>query len=321
MAHLATIRKGLLPASAKAAIEVKDVVLTCSDEVKLAATIFAPPVGEHIKSAILVAPATGVKRQFYSKFSQWLSAHGHAVMTFDNRGIGDSLIGHIRDCRASLSDWGSLDMPAAWEEVRRRFPNAGGYHIAGHSAGGQLVGLMHNAVDETDQATITSMFNVASSSGSIANMDLIFGLRARFFLDVFIPLNNLMLGYSNIQWLAMGEPLPYHVGRQWGEWCNGQGYVRTAFGREVDRHWYDKIVCPSMWIHVSDDNIANIANVRDMISVHSTQFQDAAEVVSLRPLDYGLNEIGHMRFFSSSNKILWNIALQWFAKFDKTYAQ
>lgn len=318
MSHYAALRKGLLPASAKAAIEVKDITLTCSDEVKLAATIFAPPVGERIKSAILVAPATGVKRQFYSKFSQWLSTHGHAVMTFDNRGIGDSLCGELRACRASLSAWGYLDMPAAWEEVRRRFPNAGGYHVAGHSAGGQLVGLMHNAIDNTDESTITSMFNVCCSSGRITNMDFMFGLRARWFLHVFIPLNNWAFGYSNIQWLGMGEPLPYHVGRQWGEWCNGQGYVKTAFGQEVDRHWYDKIICPSKWIHVSDDDIANMANIHDMISVHSSQFQDAAEIVSLRPVDYGLKEIGHMRFFSSSNKILWNIALQWFAKFDKS---
>lgn len=148
-------------------------------------------------------------------------------------------------------------------------------------------------------------------------MSSLFGLQASCFLNVFIPVNNQIFGYSNTQWLGMGGPLPYHVGRQWKEWCNAEGYVKTAFGREVHEHWYDQVSCPSIWLYATDDGIANQANVQDMISVHSTSFQDNAKIVALRPSDYHLNEIGHMRFFSSQSKDLWEIALEWFDSFEE----
>jgi predicted alpha/beta hydrolase len=295
----------------------KELQITCADQVQLAATVFTPPQNQPLKSAILVAPATGVKRRFYSKFAAWLSTNGYAVITFNNRGIGDSLHGRLRDCKASIVDWGALDMPAVLSELHRQFPEANSYHIVGHSAGGQVVGLMHNVTDEVGDTTITSMFNVSCSSGSVKNMQFLFGLQASWFLNMFIPISNQIFGYSNTQWLGMGGPLPYNVGRQWREWCNAEGYVKTAFGREVEQHWYDQLSCPSIWIHSTDDGIANVANVKDMLSVHSKSFQDKAKIVALVPADYELKEIGHMKFFSHESKVLWEIALEWFDSFEE----
>ena len=42
----------------------------------LAATVFRP---DTVKAAVMIAPATGIKRQFYQNFAQYLMEHGYGV--------------------------------------------------------------------------------------------------------------------------------------------------------------------------------------------------------------------------------------------------
>jgi len=130
-------------------------------------------------------------------------------------------------------------------------------------------------------------------------------------MHLFIPLNNLLFGFTHTDWIGLGEPLPKKVAAQWSEWCRGQGYVKTAFGKTVTEHWYDEVDLPSLWLNAPDDDIAVDANVEDMISVFSKL---KAERLTLIPADYGLKEIGHMKFFSRKSKVLWEIALDWLKK-------
>lgn len=279
-----------------------EIKVQCQDGYTLAATLFKPSVT--VKGAVLIGPATGIKRQFYFSFAQYLAEQGYAAITFDNRGIGDSLIGHVNDSDASLQRWGELDMPAVLETLQSTVPNTR-YHLVGHSAGGQLVGLMHNA------AELSSMFNFASSSGQLRNMRIPYSLKAHFFMNLFIPFSNAVFGHTKSQWLGMGEPLPKAVGQQWREWCNGQGYVKTAFGKSVHTHLYDELMIPSLWTYASDDDIAIKDNVQDMISVFKNL---PAHIVTLTPGENGLKEIGHMKFFSRKAQSLWPQTLQWLEK-------
>lgn len=283
------------------ALVIKEEVIKikCSDDTELAATLF-PPV-QNMKSAVMIGPATGIKRRFYAPFANYLAENGFGVITFDNRGIGDSLTGPVKRSKASLQSWGEYDMTAVLEELKGRFPGVK-YHLIGHSAGGQLVGLMSNHQD------LASLFNFAASSGRIANMKFLYRMQARFFMDVFIPLSNLIFGYTNAQWVGMGDPLPKLVAAQWRRWCNGQGYVKTDFGKGVNKHWYDTVSMPSLWLNATDDDIALDENVQDMLSVFK---QLPAQTRSLEPKSFGLREIGHMKFFSRKNNILWPIALSW----------
>ena len=250
----------------------------------------------------MIGPATGIKRRFYSRIAQHLSAHGYGVMTYDNRGIGDSLQGHPKHSPADLIAWGQLDMPAVLEQLSQTFPGVN-KHLLGHSAGGQLIGLMHNAQE------LTSIFNYASSSGWLKNFKWKDKFRAHFFMNVFIPLSNLVFGHTKSHWVGMGEPLPPGVARQWQEWCNHGGYVRAAFGKSVEAHLYDSLNMPSMWLNSCDDFIAVDKNVSDMLSVYS---QLPAKRLRLNPTDHGIKFIGHMNFFRSQSKQLWSYATDWF---------
>ena len=272
----------------------------------LAATVYRPKEGT--TTAIMIAPATGIKRHFYHSFALYLAESGFGVLTFDNEGIGESLSTNLPKCDASLISWGRHDMPAVLDALQDEFPEAS-YHLIGHSAGGQLIGLMPN------YQAITSVFNVACSSGRIKNMGMPYKLKAMGFMDAFIPFTNLTLGYTPSDKIGMGEPLPRGVARQWREWCNGAGYIKTAFGKSIHTHFYDALSMPALWLGFSDDDIANSENMDDMIRVFTNM---PVEKRFLNPENFGLNQIGHMRYFSSKTNAkapeLWQMAVDWFSK-------
>jgi len=274
----------------------------CVDQFAVAATTYVPT--KELKAAVIIGPATGIKRQFYASFASFLAEKGYGVIIFDNRGIGDSLVGSVSESDASLQCWGQQDMPAVFEQLKTVFPNTK-YHLIGHSAGGQLVGLMHNAME------LTSIFNFACSSGQLKNMKALYSAKAHFFMNLFIPLSNAIFGHTKSQWLGMGEPLPKAVAQQWREWCNSQGYVKAAFGKTIHNHLYDDLSIPSMWVNATDDDIAIDANVEDMLTVFTKL---SSQTLTLSPRDYALDEIGHMKFFSRRSQILWTHVLNWLEK-------
>lgn len=280
---------------------IEDIKIKCPDNIELAATLFVP---QNLKGAVMIGPATGIKRKFYHSFATFLADNNYGVITFDNRGIGNSLIGNIKNSNATLQSWGEKDMTSALNTLKEKFPSTK-YHLIGHSAGGQLVGLMKNCKE------LSSMFNFASSSGSLYGMKYPYKFKALFFLNIFIPLNNLLFGYTNTQWLGMGEPLPKMVAKQWQKWCNGQGYVKSDFGDSIKEHNYDDLKFPTFWLNSSDDDIANDKNVADMISVFPNI---KASIQTLNPLEYELNDIGHMKFFSRGSEKLWTLAKDWLDK-------
>ena len=257
------------------------------------------------KAAIMIAPATGIKRQFYHNFASYLAEQGFGVISFDNEGISESLTCPIAKCDASLISWGRHDLPAVLDALQAEFPDSS-YHLIGHSAGGQLIGLMANHAD------LSSVVNVACSSGRIKNMDMPYKAKAMAFMDAFIPASNLALGYTPADKIGMGEPLPRGVSRQWRQWCNGAGYIKTAFGDTVHTHFYDDISLPALWLNFTDDDIANSQNVDDMLRVFPKMH---AEKRMMTPSEFGLDEIGHMKYFSSKTHVkapqLWQLAVDW----------
>ncbi len=281
-----------------------DINIICSDSYTIAATLFTP--NKEVKGAVMICPATGIKRQFYASFAQYLCDIGYGVITFDNRGIAGSLTGKVSQSNASLKCWGEKDMPAVLETLKSHFPNVR-YHLVGHSAGGQLIGLMHNAKD------IHSAFNFACSSGNLSNMHWSYIFKAHFFMNAFIPFSNLFFGHTKSQWVGMGEPLPKKVAKQWQFWCNGSGYVATDFGKAIETHLYDELTLPILWTNATDDNIANNANVDDMMRVF-TKAAKHAQKRTFEPKAYNLDEIGHMKFFSRKAQHLWPQVDEWFTQ-------
>ena len=281
----------------------ENVAVVCADGYALVGTKYQAE--RELKGAVLIGPATGIKRQFYSRFAHYLAENGYGVLTYDNRGIGASLQGSIRASTATLQSWGELDQVAALKQLVSEFPNTR-YHLLGHSAGGQLFGLLPNA------SQLTSIFNYACSSGCLRSMSFLDQLKAHFFMNVFIPASNLLLGYTPSQWVGMGVPLPKAVASQWRAWCNGNGYVKMAFDKTVKQHYFNELTTPSFWVNATDDPIANNLNVDDMLAVCP---KITAKRLTLNPKEYDLKEIGHMKFFSRGCRSLWHLPVDWFDQF------
>ena len=90
---------------------------------------------------VLLCPATGVKQHYYLRFVNWLAHQGHDVLVFDYRGIGLSLHGRLKDCKATLAEWGQQDQVAALEWLLARTGQSQAL-LLGHSAGGQRLGSL-----------------------------------------------------------------------------------------------------------------------------------------------------------------------------------
>jgi predicted alpha/beta hydrolase len=251
---------------------------------------------------VLVCGATGVPQRFYTAFAHWLAAEGFPALTFDYRGIGESLFGtHPRQCRARKQDWGELDMPAGLDWLRQR-TGAEKIDLIGHSAGAQLVGLMPN------REAIRRVVMVAGSTGYVGRIRFPTRLMAAFVLRVYLSVTAHLLGYSPARRIGLGEDLPAGVALQWARWCRSPGYIENAFGREVSRDGYDQFRAPIFALHASDDPIATAENVQDLLRLFP---QAPKQTRMIEPQTFGYPGIGHIDYFRRSRNGIWPLITEW----------
>jgi predicted alpha/beta hydrolase len=249
---------------------------------------------------VLLSPATGLKQHFYLRFAQWLATQGHDVLVFDYRGIGLSLQGPLGHCRASLADWGQLDQAAALEWLLAH-TGAAQAVILGHSAGGQMLGLLPN------HRRVARLVGVAASTGWFKAMHPAFALKARFGLRIVVPLGIRLKGYGPTAMLGLGENLPAEVARQWGQWCAAGGYATNAVKNLPERDFHRLVRTPITVLHAEDDDIANPATVADLLHTFPSA---PTQTRMLRPVDHGLKSIGHIDWFRASHQPIWPLMAQ-----------
>lgn len=273
------------------------VTITCQDGTRLHGHFMPAHAGQQAatEQPVLLSPATGVKQQFYMRFAAWLATQGHDVLVFDYRGVGQSLQGRLKDCRATLPDWAQQDQVAALNWLLQRTGQAQ-VALMGHSAGGQMMGLLPN------HHCISRVVGVATSSGWFRGMRLGFRMKARFGLRVAIPLGVRLKGYAPTAALGLGENLPAKVGVQWGQWCAAGGYATNAVKGQPQRDFHAQVRMPITVFHATDDDIATPATVADLMRT----FPAARKAVHhIAPRDHGLQRIGHIDWFRSSHQVLW----------------
>jgi predicted alpha/beta hydrolase len=74
-------------------VHTENVTLTAADGYPVAATRYA---GQGtVKGNLVMAGATGVRREFYRRFAEFASRRGYTVLTLDYRGIGH--MGYFRE--------------------------------------------------------------------------------------------------------------------------------------------------------------------------------------------------------------------------------
>jgi predicted alpha/beta hydrolase len=111
------------------------------DGYRLAATEFVPDGPP--SAAIMINSATAVPRRIYRGFATYLAERGFAVLTYDYRGVAGSRPESLVGFPARMRDWAALDVTAALEHARARWPDLP-LAAVGHLFGGQAIGLLPN---------------------------------------------------------------------------------------------------------------------------------------------------------------------------------
>lgn len=260
------------------------ITLQAPDGVSLTGDLVLPP-GPPC-AAVVIAPAMGVRRRYYAAFARFLARrHQLASLTIDYRGIGDSRGAALRRTRASLTDWGELDLAAATDELARRF---GGLPLrfVGHSVGGQLMGFVPDAPFER------ALF-VGSQSGHWRHWDGARRAGMALLWHAVIPASTFALGYLPGRALGGGEDVPGGVARQWARWGRHPDYLGVS-AREREGAWFGAWRGTLRTYAIADDAYAPERAVRALAEMYSGA---AREVRVIAPRDIGARAIGHFGFF------------------------
>lgn len=279
--------------------EFKTLTVTCQDGYALAARFYAADPAHQKTYPVLICPATGIVQGFYHHFALWLSQQGYDVMVFDFRGIGKSLHGPLKQSKATIVQWGQYDMAAMIDALLAK-TQAEQVILVGHSAGGQLLGIVPN------YAKVQKVIAVSGSTGHVKGLKGRTRILGPFMFDVLFPISRLTLGYGPTNAIGMGENLPKDVAREWAQFCSKPGYVLNAIGKQITSadDFHSAIQCPITAVWATDDEIATEANVKDLIRIypHAT-----TKIIALNPKQYGHQSIGHMAMFKRSHQNLWSV--------------
>ncbi len=267
------------------------------DGLSLAADLFLP--GEPARAAVLVAPAMGVPRRYYTPFAAHLAGAGLAALTLDYRGIGGSRDGTLRGFRAALHDWAEQDLAGALDALAARVPGAPLLWV-GHSVGGQLFGLL-------DDPRLRGALFVGAQSG---HWRLWPGAGRLALLAWWHVIPALVSVFGHLPGAAFGggEDVPAGVAREWAAWGRERDYV-LSYARPRGGLGFGRFAGPLLSYAISDDGYAPVPTVEALVRYYAAA---RAELRVVRPDDVGERAIGHFGFFRPRfGPTLWAEASAW----------
>ena len=242
------------------------------------------------RSVVLIAGAFAVPQRYYARYANDLASRGHAVVTVDYRGLGESRPAQMRGFSATAMDW-VRDLEAAVAAAQAKFPNLP-LEVVAHSFGGQVVPLARFAGEVTRMTTLGTQF---------VNADVWTG-RQRWqmaaIFNILIPVVSRIFGYLP-GWTGIGEDTPAEVAREWAQWCRSPRYLLDHVPQAEDA--YAAFGAPVTAIAITDDDYAPSVGVRLY-----AQWLPRAEVEVIEPTDLGLRAVGHFGPFRPRAKVLWD---------------
>ncbi len=258
-----------------------------------------PPVG-----VLVVAGAMAVPASRYQKLATFFAKAGYHVFTFDYRGIGRSLTGSIRGHRATLHEWGELDLASVLAHAEAEFPALPAFFL-GHSVGGQLFGLV-----PPGRVRAAALF--ASQSGYFGHWSGAGGVVMQTLWQV-VPALASACGYLPMKALGQGVDVPRDVAREWAKWGRDPRYIlqwvesREQEKPEVAFASYDG----SLRVYSFSDDI--YAPKRAVAALASAYERAEKAHIHLEPPDVGKSKIGHFAILRDAYEAtLWTSALGFF---------
>lgn len=235
---------------------------------------------------VLFNSAMGMRRDFYAPFADFLASEGFDTLTWDYRGIGDSVNGSAENTPATIHDWGEQDLPAVIDWLRARYPEQRLIIIA-HSVGGQILGM----TPKTNLAE--KIVLIGSQSGYWRLWSGWQQLRIGFIWHFVIPVVARLRGHFPARWFGLAVDLPNDVAREWARWGRDPDYLMGKHRRASAAN-YASIDRPLLNVWISDDDIASFAANRRMLT-----WYPRATITNwdIHAKDLGVERVGHFRLF------------------------
>lgn len=264
---------------------MEKIIIKAEDGFLLSA-IYACPAGG-AEDTIVISAATGVKKEFYINFANYLLHKKYAVMLFDYRGIGASVPCKLNKLNASMLDWGTKDMKAIVNYLVHQ-KNITDIIWVGHSVGAQLIGFLNN------QQHIKKVIAINSALGYWGY----FPFPKKWFiwsLWYFVgPAMVKIYGYGPMRKIGWGENLAPVMMKQWRSWCLSKTYFKHSLLSILKQDKFYQFTRPITSIYTSDDFIANDKTVPLMMDF----FPNAPKRILKLPVEEYTNEkVGHIDIF------------------------
>jgi predicted alpha/beta hydrolase len=254
------------------------------------------------RAALCLNGATGFKREFYLKFASYCATRGYHTLLYDYRGVGSSRAGPLPAERACMSDWGRLDLPAAFAALAARYPRLP-LATLGHSVGGQLLGCL----PAPERAVAHLM--IATSTGYWRRQSVPFRYAALLLWQLYGPLCLRRFGYVPRGLLWRGEPLPPGVFRQWRRWCLSAAPYGSRLDAALADAGFAAVRAPILSLGFSDDPIATPVAIAALLVSYPNAPVERRQIA---PGAIGARHIGHHGFFLEAHRdTLWRAALDW----------
>lgn len=277
-------------------------VLT-EDGVELSATCHTPEylVERELRGVAIIAAGVGLRQDQYNAYAAYLVSKGWVVMTFDYRGIGNSVLERNLESLSCLRDWGRYDLSACIEWASTRYAGSRIVVVA-HSVGGQIFAFAPN------HDKVEAVIAVCSQKGYWKFWD---GAR-RFqlmFLWYVLPVLVSVFGYLPLQLMGKGADIPAGIAREWGRWGRVHDFVDKQ-GRSLN-FTFAKVTTRFLSISFTDDTF--YAPRRSVEALNELYINTRQSHWHLSPEVLDCDAVGHTGFFRNPERLqlLWDRVDSW----------
>ncbi len=276
---------------------MKRIDILTEDHYSLAAHLFEPKIPN--QKVLLINSATGVKQQIYFSLAQFFAEKGFTVITYDYRGIGLSKPDKMNSFQASMRVWGTTDYKALTDYIKNNFEDYKKYCL-GHSVGALILG-MNKGSEMFDEFIF-----VGTQNAFVGNLRLRTKIEAYLGFGIVQPLFTLLLGYFPASWFGLGESLPSGSAFDWRILILNKKSTNKLLEKSMD--FSKKLKQNVLVIRAEDDAWLTEKGVKSLLENTYPNLQPTYRLIYTSESEKG--EIGHINFFRSYNKNLWNIILE-----------
>ena len=276
---------------------MEELILLTSDQIPLSVKIFKPEISNN--KLLLLNSATGVKQQIYFSFAKYFAENGFTVITYDYRGIGESKPQKMRGFKATMRTWGSEDFKTVTNFIQKNYQDHQKFCL-GHSVGALILGM------NSDSFIFEKFIFVTTQDAYVGNLKWNIALAGILGFGLAVPFSTRLFGYFPAHRFGLGESLPKGVALDWKTLILHKKSTSRLY-EKITEDISKKLTQETLIISAEDDPWVTMKGMENLMNnVYPNLKKTYQEIkISASPK----NEIGHINFFRSFNKVLWNVVL------------